>query len=148
MRKLLLVGFVSALLALVAFLGSQAIGGKTWDEDVHSFGYRQIVEFAVQVLVGESPDYRSIHHDLEYYGLLPLTPAELTRLVAVTIFELSSFASDEVFRISLHATAFFWAMGTVFVLGACLKAITGNWIVATLTETNPRFSNCIATRAK
>lgn len=68
----LTVGFYSVLA-----LSALASGITSWDEETDYLGIRTQIAHAARFLNGDSPDYRDIHSDLEYYGIVGLFPAWL-----------------------------------------------------------------------
>lgn len=62
---------------LMLFLSALSSGITSWDEETDYLGIRTQIAHAVEFLRGKSPDYRSIHSNLEYYGTAGLLPAWL-----------------------------------------------------------------------
>ena len=58
-------------------LASIFSGITSWDEETDYLGIRTQIAHAIEVLRGQSPDYKDIHSDLEYYGAAALLPAWL-----------------------------------------------------------------------
>lgn len=78
--KLVLGGY--AVLAMSSVLAGQI----SWDEETDYLGIRDQIAHAVLWLRGESPDYRAIHANLEYYGTVGLLPAWLLWFVQRGVF--------------------------------------------------------------
>ena len=64
-------------LYIVLAVAALASGATSWDEETDYLGIRTQIAHAVQLLRGNSPDYRDIHSNLEYYGTVGLLPAWL-----------------------------------------------------------------------
>jgi len=64
-------------LYIVLAVAAIASGVTSWDEETDYLGIRTQIAHAVQLLQGDSPDYRDIHANLEYYGTVGLLPAWL-----------------------------------------------------------------------
>ena len=62
-------------LYVVLAVAALASGITSWDEETDYLGIRTQIAHAVQILHGDSPDYRDIHANLEYYGTVGLLPA-------------------------------------------------------------------------
>ena len=62
-------------LYLVLAVAALTSGITSWDEETDYLGIRTQIAHAAQFLHGDSPDYRSIHANLEYYGIAGLLPA-------------------------------------------------------------------------
>ena len=62
-------------LYLVLAVATLASGVTSWDEETDYLGIRTQIAHAVLLLHGDSPDYRDIHSNLEYYGTAGLLPA-------------------------------------------------------------------------
>ena len=62
-------------LYVVLAVASLASGATSWDEETDYLGIRTQIAHAAQMLHGDSPDYRDIHSNLEYYGTVGLLPA-------------------------------------------------------------------------
>ena len=62
-------------LYLVLAVAALASGLTSWDEETDYLGIRTQIAHAAQMLRGDSPDYRDIHSNLEYYGTIGLLPA-------------------------------------------------------------------------
>ena len=60
---------------VVLAVAALASGVTSWDEETDYLGIRTQIAHAVQMLHGDSPDYRDIHSNLEYYGAVGLLPA-------------------------------------------------------------------------
>ena len=66
-------------LGIYVFLAIASIfsGITGWDEESDYLGIRTQIAHAVKLVVGQPTDYRDIHADLEYYGIIGLLPAWL-----------------------------------------------------------------------
>lgn len=64
-------------LYVVLAVAALASGITSWDEETDYLGIRTQIAHGVQLLRGDSPDYRDIHSNLEYYGTAGLFPAWL-----------------------------------------------------------------------
>ena len=62
-------------LYVVLAVAALASGVTSWDEETDYLGIRTQIAHAAQMLHGDSPDYRDIHSNLEYYGAVGLLPA-------------------------------------------------------------------------
>ena len=62
---------------LVLAISALAQGITSWDEETDYLGIRTQVLHAIEFIRGNSPDYRNIHSNLEYYGTAGLLPAWL-----------------------------------------------------------------------
>ncbi|UPM49222.1 hypothetical protein MY494_07625 [Synechococcus sp. A10-1-5-1] len=62
-------------LYVVLAVAALASGVTSWDEETDYLGIRTQIAHAAQMLHGDSPDYRNIHSNLEYYGVVGLLPA-------------------------------------------------------------------------
>ena len=62
-------------LYVVLAVAALASGATSWDEETDYLGIRTQIAHAAQMLHGDSPDYRDIHSNLEYYGAVGLLPA-------------------------------------------------------------------------
>ena len=62
-------------LYIVLAVSALASGITSWDEETDYLGIRTQIAHAAQFLNGDSPDYREIHSNLEYYGTVGLLPA-------------------------------------------------------------------------
>ena len=60
---------------LVLAISALAQGVTSWDEETDYLGIRTQVLHAIEFIRGNSPDYRNIHSNLEYYGTAGLLPA-------------------------------------------------------------------------
>lgn len=56
-------------------MAALASGITSWDEETDYLGIRTQIAHAAKLLSGDSPDYRDIHSNLEYYGTVGLLPA-------------------------------------------------------------------------
>lgn len=72
-------GWVVPILAMAAlaaftlvFVLSAAIGGGTWDEVIHREGAELQIAVGGGWLAGEATTFRSIRHDLAFYGMVPI----------------------------------------------------------------------------
>ena len=66
-------------LGLYVILAISAIfaGITSWDEETDYLGIRTQIAHAANLIRGEDPDYKNIHSNLEYYGVIGLLPAWL-----------------------------------------------------------------------
>lgn len=67
--------FVGLGIYIVLCLSAVFSGITSWDEETDYLGIRTQVAHAVEFLRGQSPDYKDIHSNLEYYGAIGLFPA-------------------------------------------------------------------------
>ena len=76
------------VIGLYSFLAVSALasGINSWDEETDYLGIRTQIAHAALILNGDSPDYRDIHADLEYYGTVGLFPAWLIWFIQQALF--------------------------------------------------------------
>ncbi len=112
---------------LIVFSAAQMLVGETWDQDIHRYGFDEIRRFAGAVLSGDfNKDFEDIYFNMEYYGLLPVLPAEIVTGFANSFFDLDAAQDEAVFRWALHFNALLWAAGSVIIVYKLLLRLTAD----------------------
>ncbi|MEO1101667.1 MAG: hypothetical protein AAFW65_07460 [Pseudomonadota bacterium] len=123
---------LAAMLAL-AFALSQLFGGEAWDEQMHRIGHDDHVRYAGEVLTGDtSRSFHDINRDLEYYGLITMGPASAIAAGTGNLLGLDESSERSLFRTLLHASAFAWALATVWLVYLIVKRETDRPEIATI----------------
>jgi hypothetical protein len=128
-RQMLAVAAMALLVAIFAL--AHKLGGETWDEVANKESYYSNVAFGADVLNGERDRHYSTIVD-PYYGLLPNAAAVIASDSIAALYNLSAPRAHAVYRLAIHLSAFFWGIGTVFVLYHLIFLLTQQRAVAFL----------------